>query len=160
MDYAFPHDELMPISCKPRIRGVTKSRGDVDDSLGNFSLTLVDTLDTLAVMGEYEEFEHAVHAVIRRVKFDADLIVSVFETNIRMIGGLISGHLMSKLIKEKVDGRFHWYDDQLLRMAAELADRLLPAFNTTSGVPHSRINLKKGLSPELKLQSDTCTACG
>jgi mannosidase alpha-like ER degradation enhancer 3 len=44
-------------------------------------------------------------------------------------------------------------------MAIDLADRLLPAFNTTSGVPHSRINLKRGLSPELKIQSDTCTAC-
>ncbi|KAI6192394.1 Edem3 protein [Aphelenchoides bicaudatus] len=159
MDYAFPHDELMPISCKPRIRGVTPSRGDVDDTLGNFSLTLVDSLDTLAVMGEYEEFEHAVHAVIRRVRFDNDFVVSVFETNIRMIGGLISGHLISKLVKEKIPGRLGWYDDQLLRMATDLADRLLPAFNTTSGIPHSRINLKFGLSPNLKIQSDTCTAC-
>jgi mannosidase alpha-like ER degradation enhancer 3 len=123
-------------------------------------------------MGEYEEFEHAVHAVIRRVRFDADFVVSVFETNIRMIGGLISGkfsrylhinlpsflgHLISKLVKEKIPGRLGWYDDQLLRMATELADRLLPAFNTTSGVPHSRINLKFGLSPDLKIQSDTCT---
>jgi len=34
MDYAFPDDELMPLSCKGRVRGVTPSRGDVDDSLG------------------------------------------------------------------------------------------------------------------------------
>lgn len=34
MKHAFPHDELMPVSCKGRERGVTPSRGDVDDSLG------------------------------------------------------------------------------------------------------------------------------
>lgn len=71
-----------------------------------------------------------------------------------MIGGLISGliwgtfirnllslaHLMSLLVKQKTDSsRFLWYSDQLLRMATDLADRLLPAFNTTSGVPHSRV---------------------
>jgi mannosidase alpha-like ER degradation enhancer 3 len=49
-------------------------------------------------MGEYEEFEHAVHAVIRRVHFDANFVVSVFETNIRMIGGLISGKHLKLLI--------------------------------------------------------------
>ena len=34
MNVAFPHDELMPIACAPRVRGVTPSRGDVDDALG------------------------------------------------------------------------------------------------------------------------------
>uniref|UniRef100_A0A0N5ACU6 Uncharacterized protein n=1 Tax=Syphacia muris TaxID=451379 RepID=A0A0N5ACU6_9BILA len=34
MKNAYPHDELMPLSCKGRQRGVTPSRGDVDDSLG------------------------------------------------------------------------------------------------------------------------------
>ncbi|KAI6238777.1 Alpha-1,2-Mannosidase [Aphelenchoides fujianensis] len=159
MQLAFPHDELRPLSCKPRIRGVTPSRGDVDDSLGNFSLTLIDSMDTLVVMGEYEEFERAVHAVVQRVRFDADFVVSVFETNIRMIGGLISGHLMSRLVQEKMPTRLQWYNGELLTMAAELADRLLPAFNTTSGIPHSRINLKHGLTADLKAQSDTCTAC-
>lgn len=76
--HAYPADELMPLSCKGRIRGKTKSRGDIDDALGRhdsrtrwvwrayrwigdynlqsirtkylrFSLTLVDSLDTLAV---------------------------------------------------------------------------------------------------------------
>lgn len=49
-------------------------------------MTLVDTLDTLAVIGDYHEFEHAVKLVIDSVSFDNDIIVSVFETNIRMIG--------------------------------------------------------------------------
>ncbi|CAK5074444.1 unnamed protein product [Meloidogyne enterolobii] len=161
MENAFPHDELMPLSCKGRQRGVTPSRGDVDDALGNFSLTLVDTLDTLVVLGEFDEFERAVKLAIEQISFDSDLTVSVFETNIRMVGGLISAHLMSLLVKQREDKqRMEWYSDQLLKMATDLADRLLPAFNSTSGVPYSRVNLKKGLLPSLKRQHDTCTACG
>jgi mannosidase alpha-like ER degradation enhancer 3 len=49
-------------------------------------MTLVDSLDTLVILGDLEEFEHAVKLVIKDVKFDSDIIVSVFETNIRMIG--------------------------------------------------------------------------
>lgn len=51
-----------------------------------FSLTLIDTLDTLAVLGEIEEFEEAVRLVIKDVSFDNDVVVSVFETNIRVLG--------------------------------------------------------------------------
>jgi hypothetical protein len=65
---AYPADELMPLSCKGRVRGVDESRGDIDDALGNFSLTLVDTLDALAVMGLTHEFLRAVQLVIADVK--------------------------------------------------------------------------------------------
>jgi len=34
MENAYPADELMPLSCKGRYRGVTPSRGDMDDILG------------------------------------------------------------------------------------------------------------------------------
>ena len=141
--------------CSGRQRNITPSRGDVDDALGNFSLTLVDSLDTLAVVGEYDEFERALGLIVENVKFDSDLVVSVFETNIRMIGGLISGclfcclfsnqfliclgHIMSLLIKQKYSNRLGWYSGQLLEMATNLADRLLVAFNSTSGVPYSRV---------------------
>ncbi|KAL3079211.1 hypothetical protein niasHT_007301 [Heterodera trifolii] len=161
MRHAFPHDELMPLSCQGRQRGVSPSRGDVDDVLGNFSLTLVDSLDTLVIVGEFDEFERAVRLVVDTVRFDSDLVVSVFETNIRMVGGLLSAHLLSLELKQRGDAnRFHWYTNQLLGMATDLADRLLPAFNTTSGVPHSRVNLRRGLLPYLRRQQDTCTACG
>lgn len=49
-------------------------------------MTLIDTLDTLAIMGDKKEFERAVKLVIDNVSFDNDIVVSVFETNIRMIG--------------------------------------------------------------------------
>ena len=34
MDNAFPADELMPLSCQGRYRGVQPDRGDLDDALG------------------------------------------------------------------------------------------------------------------------------
>ena len=77
---------------------MTSSRGDIDDALGNFALTLIDSLDTLAVIGDLDRFESGVRKVIEDVKFDSDLVVSVFETNIRVLGGLVSAHVMSKLV--------------------------------------------------------------
>jgi len=38
------------------------------------------------VLGDLEEFEHAVKLVLSDVTFDSDVIVSVFETNIRVLG--------------------------------------------------------------------------
>ena len=37
-------------------------------------------------MGDLKEFERAVKLVIKDVTFDTDVIVSLFETNIRMLG--------------------------------------------------------------------------
>ena len=33
-----------------------------------------------------------------------------------------------------------WYHDELLTMAKEVGDRLLPAFNTTTGIPYARVS--------------------
>lgn len=159
MDNAYPADELMPLSCKGRYRGTEANRGDIDDALGNFSLTLVDTMDTLVLLGDMEEFERAVKLVIRDVSFDSDIVVSVFETNIRMVGGLLSGHILASYLQER-HGLMTWYRGDMLLMAKELGYRLLPAFNTSTGVPHPRINLRLGLkSPKLGQVHETCTAC-
>nr|XP_016936249.1 ER degradation-enhancing alpha-mannosidase-like protein 3 isoform X1 [Drosophila suzukii] len=159
MENAYPADELMPLSCKGRYRGVTPSRGDMDDILGNFSMTLVDTLDTLVLLGDFTEFEHAVKLVIRDVQFDSDIIVSVFETNIRMVGGLLSAHILAEYLQKHAD-TMHWYKGELLELSRELGYRLLPAFNTSTGIPHARVNLRLGMKdPMLKKSRETCTAC-
>ncbi|XP_072429768.1 ER degradation-enhancing alpha-mannosidase-like protein 3 isoform X1 [Chiloscyllium punctatum] len=161
MEHAYPADELMPLTCRGRVRGLEPSRGDVDDALGKFSLTLVDTLDTLALLNQIEEFEVAVKRVISDVHLDNDIVVSVFETNIRVLGGLLGGHTMALILKDQGE-QMQWYNDELLDMAKELGYRLLPAFNTTSGLPYPRVNLKYGLRrPEAKTgtETDTCTAC-
>eukprot|EP00794_Sanderia_malayensis_P017887 gene17887-19669_t len=161
MQYAYPADELMPLSCKGRYRGSEPDRGDIDESLGNFSLTLIDTLDTLAVFGNITEFDNALQLVIKNVKFDADVIVSVFETNIRVLGGLLGGHVMADVFKKENKG-LHWYKGELLDMAVDIADRLLVAFNTSTGIPYPKINLRYGVHHPLSRivdESDTCTAC-
>ncbi|XP_045784224.1 ER degradation-enhancing alpha-mannosidase-like protein 3 [Maniola jurtina] len=157
MDNAYPADELMPLSCKGRWRGVTPSRGDMDDVLGNFSLTLVDSLDTLVVMGDFSEFSRAVKLIINDVTFDHDIIVSVFETNIRVLGGLLSAHVLATTLKYEVPV-LQWYNGELLAMAEDLGRRLLPAFNTSTGIPHGRINLRHGIKG-LSESRETCTAC-
>uniref|UniRef100_A0A673CPB5 alpha-1,2-Mannosidase n=1 Tax=Sphaeramia orbicularis TaxID=375764 RepID=A0A673CPB5_9TELE len=161
MDHAYPADELMPLTCRGRVRGLEPSRGDVDDALGKFSLTLIDTLDTLVLLNKTTEFEAAVRRVLSDVRLDNDIVVSVFETNIRVLGGLLGGHSMAMMLK---DGGQHmqWYQDELLHMAKDLGLRLLPAFNTSSGLPYPRVNLKYGVrGPETRTgtETDTCTAC-
>ncbi|XP_023562641.1 ER degradation-enhancing alpha-mannosidase-like protein 3 [Octodon degus] len=161
MEHAYPADELMPLTCRGRVRGQEPSRGDVDDALGKFSLTLIDSLDTLVVLNKTKEFEDAVKKVLRDVNLDNDVVVSVFETNIRVLGGLLGGHSLAIMLKEKGE-YMQWYNDELLQMAKQLGYKLLPAFNTTSGLPYPRINLKFGIrKPEARTgtETDTCTAC-
>uniref|UniRef100_A0A8C1B5C5 alpha-1,2-Mannosidase n=2 Tax=Cyprinus carpio TaxID=7962 RepID=A0A8C1B5C5_CYPCA len=161
MDYAYPADELMPLSCRGRVRGLEPNRGDIDDSLGKFSLTLIDSLDTLVLLNKLDEFEEAVKKTVQDVRFDNDIVVSVFETNIRVLGGLLGAHVMADVLKQRGE-RMQWYRDELLHMAKELGYRLLPAFNTTSGLPYPRVNLRYGVVNPLSrtgTESDTCTAC-
>ena len=33
-DHAYPADELMPLTCKGRVRGLDRGRGDIDEALG------------------------------------------------------------------------------------------------------------------------------
>ncbi|XP_060736925.1 ER degradation-enhancing alpha-mannosidase-like protein 3 isoform X2 [Tachysurus vachellii] len=161
MDHAYPADELMPLTCRGRVRGLEPSRGDVDDALGRFSLTLIDTLDTLALLNKSKEFEEAVKRVVKDVRLDNDIVVSVFETNIRVLGGLLGGHSMAVMLKDRGQ-RMQWYQDELLHMAKDLGLRLLPAFNTSSGLPYPRVNLRHGVQgPETRTgtETETCTAC-
>ncbi len=159
MENAFPADELMPLSCRGRYRGVEPNRGDIDDALGNFTLTLIDSLDTLVVLNDLEEFERGVGLVIKHVNFDHDISVSVFETNIRVVGGLLSAHVLAELIHSRGQGMAQ-YKGELLNMAMDVGYRMLPAFNSTTGLPHPRVNLRHGIKPgKVKQVGETCTAC-
>uniref|UniRef100_A0A3Q3VII3 alpha-1,2-Mannosidase n=1 Tax=Mola mola TaxID=94237 RepID=A0A3Q3VII3_MOLML len=151
-DHAYPADELMPLTCRGRVRGLEPSRGDIDDALGKSYFTMSSSQC---------KFEAAVRRVLSDVRLDNDIVVSVFETNIRVLGGLLGGHSMAVMLK---DGGQHmqWYQDELLHMARDLGLRLLPAFNTSSGLPYPRVNLKYGIwGPETRTgtETDTCTAC-
>ena len=140
MNYAYPKDELKPISCTGQ------------NTWGNFSLTLIDALDTFAVMNDIEGFESALRKV-EKINFNIDVNISVFETTIRVLGGLLSSHLIAKDLKEKKKIE---YKDKLLMLAEDLGQRLLPAFDTPTGMPYGSINLKRGIQPDET--TVTCTA--
>lgn len=156
MEHAFPLDELDPIHCAGRsIDRENPDNININDVLGNYSLTLIDSLDTLAIMGNASEFARAVGLVVQHVSFDQDATVQVFEVTIRAMGGLLSAHLIAK---NREFGVFiEDYDDELLWLARDLGGRLLPAFDDSpTGIPHPRVHLRKGVPP--RARTDTCTS--
>ncbi|CAH7671386.1 family 47 glycoside hydrolase [Phakopsora pachyrhizi] len=159
MDNAFPDDELRPISCK----GVSYdydniNNREINDVMGDFIMTLIDTLDTFVIFRDHRNFSLGLRKVIDHLaNFDLDVNIQVFETTIRVMGGLLSCHLFAKGQRgfrfEAVDG----YGDELLFLAEDLGRRLLPAFqNSKTGIPFARVNLRYGVVyPE---ETETCTA--
>ncbi|KAL7631661.1 UNVERIFIED_CONTAM: hypothetical protein RMT77_018030 [Armadillidium vulgare] len=132
MKFAIPFDELRPLTC------------DGHDTWGSYSLTLIDALDTLAVMENYTEFQRVYNLIAERKTFEADINVSVFETNIRIVGGLLSGHLLARRMGVPV-GEGWPCSGPLLGLAVDAATRLLPAFDTPTGMPYGTVNLKYGV---------------
>ncbi|XP_074304324.1 alpha-mannosidase I MNS4 isoform X2 [Silene latifolia] len=131
MQHAFPRDELKPLSC------------DGEDSLGGYALTLVDSLDTLALLGDKERFTASVEWIGANLRFDINKTVSVFETTIRVLGGLLSAHFLASDYATGM--RIPSYDNQLLRLSEDLAYRMLPAFDTPTGIPFGSVNLLYGV---------------
>lgn len=72
---------------------------NINDVLGEFSLTLIDSLDTLVVMGNVSEFQHAVKLVIDHVRFDRNSTIQVFEATIRYENFLIKISARRKSIR-------------------------------------------------------------
>ncbi|XP_027365107.1 alpha-mannosidase I MNS4 [Abrus precatorius] len=131
MEHAFPLDELRPLSCAG------------EDTLGGYALTLIDSLDTLALLGDRQRFAASVQWIGKNVRFDINKTVSVFETTIRVLGGLLSAHLIASDYATGM--RVPMYDNQLLNLAEDLARRLLPAFDTPTGIPFGSVNLLHGV---------------
>ncbi|KAJ2680458.1 hypothetical protein GGI25_000750 [Coemansia spiralis] len=164
MKYAFPFDELNPIACVGRGRDRANPKNtSVNDVLGDFLLTLVDTLDTLAVIGDRAEFALAVQNTVDYLKnFDVDSHVQVFEVTIRMLGGLLSAHIIATDEQDTFGVRLDTmpngtYNGELLYLARDLGYRLLPAFEASpSGAPYPRTNLKHGFITSET--SETCVA--
>ncbi|KAH6988604.1 glycoside hydrolase family 47 protein [Ilyonectria destructans] len=130
-EHAFPHDSLRPISNTP-----------VDDRNG-WGVTAIDALSTAIIMEEA--------ATVRQIlKFaptidfsttkNKDETISVFESTIRYLGGLVSSYDLLKGPYEHLapDSKSV---EALLDQAKSLADSLSIAFNTTSGVPDGIILL-------------------
>jgi mannosidase alpha-like ER degradation enhancer 2 len=207
MYHAYPASEIKPISCKPAVFNLVKIP----------ALTLIDSLDMLMVLGNYTEFARSVErlrSLHKRMAEDNMVMdsrhgggglfalnqnVSVFETNIRVLGGLLSAHQLaeayiSNQVREKdvyeytferliligpvvlpeicqeqdekteeslleCDNnvkpknptcqnrtvKFWLYDGFLLELAQDIGNRLLPAFDTKTGIPYGTVNLLSGI---------------
>ncbi|KAF8978652.1 mannosyl-oligosaccharide alpha-1,2-mannosidase [Entomortierella lignicola] len=93
--------------------------------------TIVDSLDTILMMGFKEEFEEAKNWVRDSLDFNQDGEVNLFETTIRVLGGLLSAYDQSG------------HDPVFLTKAVDLADRLMGAFDTPSGIPFASVHLAR-----------------
>ncbi|KAF6776831.1 hypothetical protein AHF37_04091 [Paragonimus kellicotti] len=159
LQFAFPADELNPLNCSGRGHDHEHPGNlNVNDALGDFHLTLVDSLDTLAIMGRVEEFKYAVNLVISNLSYNRNVRVQVFEASIRILGGLLSAHLLiTDPAQPFGDLRLDGYDGELLQLAHDLANRMLNVFDASpSGLPYPRFNLGSGLKDNTT--SEACLA--
>src|SRR5215813_11822033 len=118
--YAWGHDALRPLS--------RTARDWYGESL---LMTPVDALDTLVLMDLDAEAERTKSLIVSDLSFDRDIYVKNFEITIRLLGGLLSGYQLTG-------------DKRLLNLAEDLGNRLLPVFNSPTGLPYVYVNLHTG----------------
>src|ERR1700744_6216302 len=118
--YAWGHDELMPLSHKPH-----------DWYPHSLLMTPVDGLDTMIIMGLKPQADEARKLIDTQLNFDQDMEVKDFEITIRMLGGLLSSYQLTG-------------DKRLLELADDLGRRMLPMFNSPTGMPYEYVNLHTG----------------
>lgn len=104
---------------------------------------IVDALDTLMVMNLTTELKHAREWVSTTLNYEKDQDVNTFETTIRMLGGLLSAHYLQEVLPGIKPENAN-EEDLFLEKAADLADRLMGAFESPSGVPWASVILKSG----------------
>lgn len=118
-DYAWGHDVLLPLS--------KKGFNWYENSLG---ISPIDAYSTLKVMGLNEEAQEIERYALAQ-DWNKDQYVQVFEVNIRILGGLLAIYELGG-------------NKEILAKAIDFADRLLPAFNSPTGLPYHSVNLKTG----------------
>lgn len=118
--YAWGHDDLAPLSRRPH-----------DWYKQPLLMTPIDALDTLVLMGLTEEATAARELIASKFYPDQDFYVKNFEITIRLLGGLLSGYQLTG-------------DERLLHKAEDLGTRLLPAFDSPTGLPYVEVNLHTG----------------
>src|SRR6266704_5287268 len=118
--YAWGHDVSRPLSKTPH------------DWYGqSLLMTPVDALDTLILMKLDGDVAKAKALIVSELSFDRDIYVKNFEITIRLLGGLLSSYQLTG-------------DKRLLGLAEDLGNRLLPVFNSPTGLPYVYINLHTG----------------
>lgn len=118
--YAWGHDDLKPLSKTHR-----------DWYPQPLLMTPVDSLDTMIMMGLDEEAATTRAYILENLSFDKDIDVQNFEITIRLLGGLLTGYQLTN-------------DKRFLTLAEDLGRRLLPVFDSPTGMPYRYVNLKTG----------------
>ena len=118
--YAWGHDDLRPL---------TKTYHDWYAQ--PLLMTPVDALDTMILMGLKDEAAVTKEYIVKNLSFDKDISVQNFEITIRLLGGLLSSYQLTG-------------DKRLLNLAEDLGNRLLPVFESPTGLPYRYVNLKTG----------------
>jgi len=118
--YAWGHDDLKPLS-----------KTYHDWYAEPLLMTPVDALDTMIIMGLDDEAEATKQYIVDNLSFDKDMEVQNFEITIRLLGGLLTNYQLTG-------------DKRLLSLAEDLGNRLLPVFNSPTGMPYRYVNLKTG----------------
>src|SRR5437588_7490692 len=118
--YAWGHDDLRPL---------TKTYHDW--YAHTLYMTPVDALDTMLLMGLHDEAEKTKTLIVNKLSFDQDIYVQNFEITIRHLGGLLSIYQLTG-------------DRRFLALAEDLGTRLLPVFDSPTGIPYRFVNLKTG----------------
>ncbi|GMM30841.1 alpha-1,2-mannosidase [Martiniozyma asiatica (nom. inval.)] len=128
LQHGFPFDEVKPISCEPNYRDWYHHTHTVrNDVVGNFSATLFDAMDTFVIMDDYKGFKFCVDKILDLYQdFAIDSNIQVFETNIRILGSLITGHLFA--IDPRRGFVIDGYKGGLLKLAYDLGKRLSLSF--------------------------------
>ncbi|KAF1832195.1 mannosyl-oligosaccharide 1,2-alpha-mannosidase precursor [Decorospora gaudefroyi] len=125
-EYAFPMDELMPVS------------NNGSNSRNGWGASAIDALSTALLMNQTTTV-HQMLTYIPTINWTStDSTVSLFETTIRYLGGLLSAYdLLTGPLVHLVDNTEHV--DALLTQAMHLANNLSYAFETPSGVPWNNL---------------------
>lgn len=118
--YAWGHDDLKPLS---------KTHHDWYPQ--PLLMTAVDALDTMILMELNDEATATKQYILDNLSFDKDIEVQNFEITIRLLGGLLTNYQLTN-------------DKRLLTLAEDLGNRLLPVFNSPTGMPYRYVNLKTG----------------
>ena len=119
-NHAWGKDELRP-------------RSKTWQKWANVGLTLVDAIDTAVLMGLEEVYGEATEWVASSLEFEYRDRYNVFEVTIRILGSLLSSHALTG-------------EEVFATKAIELGNKLMPAFQTQSGIPYSDIIPASGVA--------------
>uniref|UniRef100_A0A674DKR2 alpha-1,2-Mannosidase n=1 Tax=Salmo trutta TaxID=8032 RepID=A0A674DKR2_SALTR len=118
---------------KNELRPLTRN-GHIGNMFGGLrGASIVDSLDTLYIMGLMDEYNDAKEWVETSLDLNSNGEASLFEVNIRYVGGLLSAYYLTG-------------EEMFKRKVMVLGEKLLPAFNTPTGIPRGVINLGSGTS--------------